>query len=73
MGAVFSALQSICSLIGVFFTYFMFMIEGTWQMVSTAFSVLKGLPAYMVFLPAGCIGIISGAVGIHILRTIFGR
>lgn len=73
MGALLNAILGIGSFIGSIFAYIMYMIEGTVQMVTTAFAVIEGLPAYMVFLPAGCIAILGSAFGIHILRTIFGR
>lgn len=73
MGALLNAILAIGTFIGTIFSYFMYMIDGTLQMVSTAFAVIEGIPAYFVFLPAGCIAILGSAFGIHILRTIFGR
>lgn len=73
MGALLNAILGIGTFIGSIFAYLMYMIEGTVQMVTTAFAVIEGLPAYMVFLPAGSIAILGSAFGIHILRTIFGR
>lgn len=73
MAALLQGIIAIGTFIGALFSYLMYMIQGTTQMVTTAFSVIQALPAYMVFLPAGCIAILGSAFGIHILRTIFGR
>lgn len=73
MGALLGAILGIGTFIGAIFAYLMASIESLVQMVSTAFSVIQALPVYMVFLPAGASGILFGALGIHILRTIYGR
>ena len=73
MGALLNAILGIGSFIGSIFSFFMFIIEGSVQWVSTAFSVIEGLPSYFVFLPAGPLMILLGALGIHIVRTILGR
>lgn len=73
MGALLNAILAIGTFIGSVFAYLMYMIEGTTQMISTAFAVIEGLPSYMIFLPAGSIAILGSAFGIHIIRTLFGR
>ena len=73
MAALLQAIIDLGALIGTIIGYFMYMIEGSLQMIKTAFYVIEGLPSFMIFLPAGCIAILGSAFGIHIIRTIFGR
>lgn len=73
MAALLQAIINLGALIGSIIAYLMYMIEGSLQMIKTAFYVIEGLPSFMIFLPAGCIAILGSAFGIHIIRTLFGR
>lgn len=73
MAALLQAIINLGALIGSIIGYLMYMIDGSLQMIKTAFNVIQGLPSYMIFLPAGCIAILGSAFGIHIIRTLFGR
>lgn len=73
MAALLQAIIDLGALIGSIVGYLMYMIEGSLQMIKTAFYVIEGLPSYMIFIPAGAIAILGSAFGIHIIRTLFGR
>ena len=73
MAALLQAIINLGALIGSIIAYLMYMIEGSLQMIKTAFYVIEGLSSFMIFLPAGCIAILGSAFGIHIIRTLFGR
>lgn len=73
MGALLNAILGIGSLLFSVFSYLIFMIESTLQMVVTALTVIQGLPSFIFFLPAAGLALIASAFGIHILRTFFGR
>lgn len=73
MAALLQAIINLGALIGSIVSYLLYMIDGSLQMIKTAFNVIQGLPSYMIFLPAGCIAILGSAFGIHIIRTLLGR
>lgn len=73
MAALLNAILAVGSFIGSIVTFLIFIVEGSVQWVSTAFDVIEGLPSYFVFLSAGPLLILMGALGIHVVRTILGR
>lgn len=73
MSAILDAILMIGNFFSAIFDYFMYSITGLIQIVDTAFTVIKGIPHYMVFLPAGGVALITSAIGIILARTMFGR
>lgn len=73
MAPIFDVLSGIVGFITAFFSWCIYAIDGTVQIIDTAFTVIQCLPHYFLFIPAGGIAILGSAFGIHILRTLFGR
>lgn len=73
MAAIFDLLVSVAGTIVAVVNWFIFAIQGTLQILDTAFTVIQVIPHYFFFIPAGALAILFSALGLHILRTIFGR
>lgn len=73
MQLIFDVLGNLFDLIFGLGTSLLGHSQRIFQIFQVAFEVVDELPAFLVVFPTGVVSILFGAVGIHIVRTIFGR